>query len=200
MLTDFCIDLIMNLLFPDAPPYPRGFQYIPDFIDTAEEAALTEAIRKINLTPMVFQGYEARRKTESFGYDYNFERRALSPGRAIPADFHAIINKSALIAGLNPSEIAELLVTEYPPGAVINWHRDAPPFEVILGISLLEDCIFKFRPHAEPTRSRKSVISLPVVRRSIYVIAGEARSHWQHSIAPVRRTRYSITLRTLIRR
>jgi alkylated DNA repair dioxygenase AlkB len=187
----------MNLLFPDTPPYPRGFQYIPGFIDTVEEAALIDAIQKIHLTPMVFHGYEARRKTESFGYDYSFEHRALSQGKAIPPDFQAIIDKSARVAGLNPAEIVELLVTEYPPGAVINWHRDAPPFEVILGISLLEDCIFKFRPHNESARGRKSVISFPVARRSIYVIAGEARSDWQHSIAPVRQTRYSVTLRTL---
>jgi len=37
----------------------------------------------------------------------------------------------------------------------------------------------------------------PVRRRSLYIITGEARSEWQHSIAPVKETRYSVTLRTL---
>jgi alkylated DNA repair dioxygenase AlkB len=166
-------------------------------MDTVEEGTLIEAIQKIHLSPMVFQGYEALRKTESFGYDYSFEHRSLSSGKPIPPVFQPIIHKATQFARLEPGSIAELLVTEYPPGAVINWHRDAPPFGVIIGLSLLEDCIFKFRPHAETVRSRKSVISFPVARRSIYVISDEARSDWQHSIAPVRKTRYSITLRTL---
>jgi alkylated DNA repair dioxygenase AlkB len=32
---------------------------------------------------------------------------------------------------------------------------------------------------------------------SAYVLAGEARSKWQHSIPPVKALRYSITFRTL---
>jgi alkylated DNA repair dioxygenase AlkB len=93
--------------------------------------------------------------------------------------------------------MAELLVTEYPPGSVINWHRDAPPFDVIAGISLSADCTFKLRPHEKEKQNRKSILSFPVKRRSLYLIQGEARTNWQHSIAPVKEMRYSITLRTL---
>jgi alkylated DNA repair dioxygenase AlkB len=31
--------------------------------------------------------------------------------------------------------------------------------------------------------------------RSLFVLAGEARSAWQHRILPVKETRYSVTLR-----
>ncbi|MBX9850590.1 MAG: alpha-ketoglutarate-dependent dioxygenase AlkB [Cytophagaceae bacterium] len=90
-----------------------------------------------------------------------------------------------------------MLVTEYPTGSVINWHRDAPPFDLIAGISLLSDCKFRLRPHDKSKQCRTSIISFPVKRRSLYIMQGPARTDWQHSIAPVKETRYSITLRTL---
>jgi alkylated DNA repair dioxygenase AlkB len=185
-------------LFPDTLPVPQGFRYAADFLTGAEEAALLQHIRNIALKPMIFQGFEAKRKTESFGYDYSFDNRRLSKGKDIPVFFEPLLRRVAAFLGINAADIAELLLTEYPPGAVINWHRDAPPFKTIIGISLLEDCVFKFRPHDKAQQTRKSVISLPVARRSLYVIDGPARSDWQHSIAPVKATRYSITLRTLI--
>jgi len=98
---------------------------------------------------------------------------------------------------LPAASISELLVTEYPIGSVINWHRDAPQFALIAGISLASDCQFKLRPHQREKQTRKATVSLTVKQRSLYVMQGEVRSDWQHSIAPVQQVRYSITLRTL---
>jgi len=95
------------------------------------------------------------------------------------------------------NQFAELLVIEYPPGAVMNWHRDAEPFDLIAGISIMEDCTFRLRPQEKAKQTRTSVISFPVKRRSLYVMKGPARTDWQHSVTPVKQTRYSITLRTL---
>jgi alkylated DNA repair dioxygenase AlkB len=36
--------------------------------------------------------------------------------------------------------------------------------------------------------------------RSIYLLTGDARSAWQHTIPPVKEVRWSITFRTLRRR
>ncbi|HYG04527.1 MAG TPA: alpha-ketoglutarate-dependent dioxygenase AlkB [Chryseosolibacter sp.] len=188
----------MLSLFPEeAQNAPAGFDYLPEFLSAQEEMNLLEEIRKIPLHTFVFQGYEAKRKVASFGYDYSFDDRALSKGKPIPEGFHDVVAKAASALSLSIDAFAELLITEYPAGAVINWHRDAPPFDVIAGISLLSDCIFRFRPHEKMKQNRRSVISLPVMQRSLYVIKGAARSDWQHSIAPVRDVRYSITLRTL---
>ena len=99
--------------------------------------------------------------------------------------------------GKAKNDFAELLVTEYPVGSVINWHRDAPPFDIIAGISFQSDCIFRLRPHDKMKQNRKSIISFPVRRRSLYMMEGIARTEWQHSIAPVKEVRYAITLRTL---
>jgi alkylated DNA repair dioxygenase AlkB len=151
----------------------------------------------MNLHTFLFQGFEAKRKVASFGYDWSFEKRILSKGKDIPSVFDSLINKVAMYLNIDRNQFAELLVTEYPIGSVINWHRDAPPFDIIAGISLASDCTFKLRPHDKSKQGRGSVISLPVRRRSLYLMQGPARSEWQHSITPVREIRYSITLRTL---
>lgn len=187
----------MDTLFPLETTSPQGFQYFPGFINQQEEYDLVEEISALELKTFVFQGYEARRKTASFGYDWSFDHRTLSKGNNIPARFDGLIENVARFLALKPESFAEILFTEYPANAVINWHRDAPPFELIAGISLMSDCTFRFRPHDAEKQSRKSIISLPVKRRSLYVIAGAARTDWQHSILPVKEKRFSITLRTL---
>lgn len=186
-----------NLLFPSNPVFPYGFSYFPDFISVDEETRLLETIESLNLHPLIFQGFTAKRKVESYGYDYNFDRRSISKGKEIPAGLSGLIEKVADWLTIKTEELAEILVTEYPVGSVINWHRDAPPFDKIIGISLLADCTFRFRPYDKSKQGRKSIISLPVHRRSVYIIRDEARTAWEHSILPVKDTRYSITLRTL---
>jgi len=187
----------MNLLFPIETAYPPGFSYKEDFLSADEEELLLRSVLQTELHPMVFQGYEAKRKVASYGYDWSFEKRALTKGKLIPQQFSFLVEKLTEHLQLSKDAIAELLVTEYPVGSVINWHRDAPPFDLIAGISLLSDCTFKLRPYDTDKRNRKSVVSLTVKRRSLYIMQGAARSEWEHSISPVKQVRYSVTLRTL---
>ncbi len=188
----------MTTLFDIEPTLPQGFVYIPDFLSLPEELELYNEILKIELSKMSFHGYTANRKVKSFGYDYSFETRKLTKGNDIPEAFASLVKKTGEHLSINPVGFAELLVTEYPIGSVINWHRDAPPFDIIVGISLMSDCTFRLRPHDKAKQNRASVISLPVKRRSLYVMQGSSRSDWQHSISPVKEVRYSITLRTLL--
>lgn len=87
-----------------------------------------------------------------------------------------------------------MLVTEYPPGAVIGWHRDAAAFDFVVGVSLLGSCQFKFRRGEGKARESVGLIVEP---RSAYILDGPARTQWQHSIPPTKTERYSITFRTL---
>jgi alkylated DNA repair dioxygenase AlkB len=186
----------MNSLFPLEQSFPAGFNYYPEFLSVTEETKLYNEINKIELHNMDYHGYKANRKTASFGYDYNFGNNILSKGKAIPAAFDWIIEKTASYIGVESKRFAEMLLTEYPPNAVINWHRDVPQFGLIAGISLLTDCTFKLRPYDKLKQTRSSVISFVVQRHSLYTMQDEARWNWQHSIARVKQTRYSITLRT----
>lgn len=187
----------MNTLFPIDPVYPEGFMYVPHFITAEEENNLIKEIEKFELKNMIFQGYTANRKTANFGYDYSFDKRTLSKGKDIPAAFNSLIEKVGRYISVSPEKFSELLLTEYPVGSVINWHRDAPPFDIIAGISLAADCTFRLRPQDKAKQNRAAIIFFPVMRRSLYVIQGPARSEWQHSISPVKHVRYSITLRSL---
>jgi alkylated DNA repair dioxygenase AlkB len=96
------------------------------------------------------------------------------------------------------------LINEYPPGAPIGWHRDAPQYGIIAGLSLLSSCRMRLRPYISPSdlpsrtgRPRRATHELTLVPRSAYLLAGEARSDYEHSIPPVKDRRYSITFRTL---
>ena len=189
----------METLFPIEPEYPPGFLYFPGFLTEEEETRLYEEVVRTELHSFTFHGFEAKRKVASFGYDYNFNSRSLLKGAEIPPGFHGIIQKVAARLAVNEEDFAELLITEYPVGSVINWHRDAPPFGLIAGISLLSDCTFRLRPFEKSMQGRSSIISIPIKRLSLYALAGASRTDWQHSIAAVKEPRYSITLRTLKR-
>lgn len=187
----------MQTLFSILPNLPSGFHYYPGFITEQEENELVALIQKYPLHNMVFQGFEAKRKVMSFGYDYHFNNRTLTEGEPIPAEFSPIISKVAKQLNIPAEKFAKVLLTEYAAGTVINWHRDAPPFEKIAGISLLSDCTFKLRPYDKAKQTRSATRSFIAQRRSLYLMEGEARQEWEHSIAPVKGLRYSITIRTL---
>ncbi len=187
----------MQTLFPLENQWPDGFSYQENFISVEEENILLEVIQQQQLDTFIFQGFEAKRKFASFGFDYSFDKRALSKGKEIPPGFNFLIDKVGKYVDRKPKEFAELLILEYPAGAVINWHRDAPPFDIIIGISLMTDVVFKLRPYDKSKQGRGSIMSIPVRRRSLYIMQGAARSEWEHSTAPVKEKRYSVTLRTL---
>ena len=65
----------------------------------------------------------------------------------------------------------------------------------IAGVSLAGSCEMRWRQY--PPRGARTLLSLRVAARSLYLITGEARWGWQHSVAPTRELRYSITFRTL---
>lgn len=139
-------------------------------------------------------GVAARRRIVQFGWRYSFDARALTEGAALPPFLAGIRDRAAAVAGIEPIDLSETLVTEYQPGATIGWHRDAPPFGVVVGISLLSACRFRLRRPEGDTWQRAELALAP---RSLYVLAGVVRSAWQHSIPAVDALRYSITFRTL---
>jgi alkylated DNA repair dioxygenase AlkB len=187
----------MNTLFDIGPVLPQGFTYYPNFITEAEESQLVKVIEQFDLQHMKFHEYEAKRKVISFGQGWSFTEQKLVPGNAIPGEFGFLVNRIAQQLSIPKELIAQFLITEYPVESVINWHRDAPPFDIIAGVSLLTDCSFKLRPHDKDKQTRAATISLPVKRRSLYTMQGPAKSEWQHSTAPVSKIRYSLTFRSL---
>lgn len=182
-------------LFEDLPRLPDGFVYQPDFIDTAEESALLERFAQLEFHPVEMRGVVARRRVIQYGWKYAFDRTRLTPGPELPDFLVPLRDRAAGLAGVEPAALSEGLLTEYPPGAPIGWHRDAPGFGIVVGISLLAACRFRFRRGPERGSER---VSLTLEPRSAYVLSGPARSEWQHSIPEVATLRYSVTFRTMV--
>lgn len=93
------------------------------------------------------------------------------------------------------------LINEYRPGTPIGWHRDAPQYDMIAGVSLLSACRMKLRPYrspaATPAPRRSATHELILAPRSAYLLTGEARQEYEHHVPPVAELRYSVTFRTL---
>ena len=187
----------MNTLFDIGPILPEGFKYYPNFISADEETQLIKMIEQQELQPMKFHEYEAKRKVISYGQGWSFTEQNLKPGKTIPAGFDFLVERIANHLSIPKASIAQFLITEYPVGSLINWHRDAPPFDIIAGVSLLSDCTFKLQPQEKEKQTRAATVSVPVQRRSLYTMQGPAKSAWQHSTSPAKFTRYSLTFRTL---
>ena len=186
-------------LFAAEPELPDGFAYEREFISPREEQALLCELEQLNFAEVKMHGVVAKRRVVHFGHGYHFDSRQLAAGPAIPAFLLPLRERVAKFAGRKPDEFAEVLVTEYPEGAAIGWHRDAPAFEIVVGVSLLNECTMKFRPWPPeknaPQRSRP--LAHVLEPRSIYVLRGASRTRWQHHIPPMKTRRFSITFRTL---
>jgi alkylated DNA repair protein (DNA oxidative demethylase) len=180
-------------LVMDGPP-PPGFRLEPDVVSEHEEATLLAQLREIEFSAVEMRGQVARRRTAHFGWIYGYESWRISPGPPIPVFLASLRLSAAALAGVAPETLAEVLVTDYPPAAGIGWHRDAPQFGVVVGVSLLGACRMRFQHGTGAARRTAAIVLAP---RSAYVIDGEARWQWQHSIPPMAAQRYSVTFRTL---
>ena len=177
-----------------AEPLLDGLEYRPDFISRDEEAVLIAEMNAMDLVPFRFHGWTGNRKTQSFGWRYDFDDASFSPTEPIPEWLVPLRDKAAHLAGVAPSEIAHALLARYDPGAGIGWHKDRSVFDRVVGVSLNSPATLRFR---QRTQSGFNRLSLPVEPRSAYLLSGEARHEWEHSIVPGETLRFSITFRTM---
>lgn len=178
----------------DEGPRIEGFKLDEQFITTEEESALLQCIRPLEFHEMKMRGVVARRRVLHYGVHYSFETFRATPGPPIPEFLLPLRGRAAAFASVTPDALAEALITEYSPGATIGWHRDAAPFDIVVGISLASPCRFRFRRGRVGAWETAEVLLPP---RSAYVLDGPARREWEHSIPAVKELRYSVTFRTL---
>jgi alkylated DNA repair dioxygenase AlkB len=175
----------------------EGFRYQPELISLAEEDALIARVRELPFKNFEFHGFKGKRRTVSFGWQYEFSGRgALRKADDVPEFLLRVRTRAASFAGIGPEVLQHVLVIEYGPGAGIGWHRDRPVFGDVIGVSLLARCVLRFRrKHPGGKWERANVCAEP---RSAYFLTGPARSEWEHSILRVDELRYSITFRNVL--
>lgn len=181
----------------DVPP---GFEHRDGFITVEEERSLIEDISKLEFADFELRGVIARRRVAFFGASYDRSQVETPP---MPAFLEPMRKRMANWAGVQPDAFAMALINEYRPGAPIGWHRDAPQYDFVSGISLLSPARMRFRKYVPPQQAsekgirRTATHELALLPRSAYLMRGASRSAFEHSIPPVSELRYSITFRTL---
>jgi alkylated DNA repair dioxygenase AlkB len=182
------------------PNVPDGFYYREDFITADEEIHLANEIERVEFSTFEMRGVVARRRVAFFGRSYDAGNASSPP---IPPFLLPLADRLARWAQRDPREFAMALINEYPPGAPIGWHRDAPHYDIVAGISLLSACRMKFRPYVSPGARnsgdprRSATHEIDLERRSAYLMTGRSRSEYEHHIPAVSTLRYSITFRTI---
>ncbi len=184
-------------LFADRHAGPDGLASQPNFLAPAEGAALLAAIRDLSLEPARYRSFTARRRIASFGAGYDFETNALTPAPPLPDVLHPLRDRLAAWAGVPPDAFGQCTVAEYRPGTPLGWHRDAPRFGIVAGVSLGAPARMRLRPYPHVTGAGTRALVLVLEPRSAYVLRGAVRRRWQHAISPTTALRFSVTFRTL---
>lgn len=178
---------------------PTGLVYRPDFITVEEEADILSYIELLPLEEAQYGEYRSKRRHFGFGWGYDDDTKEFIPGPPLPPFLGRVQRRIAKWLDISPQRVVEALINEYSPGSPIGWHRDNEAFEHIVGISLGGWARMRFRP-IQPRGEKKDaskVVSLELEPRSAYIMQKDIRWKWQHSVAPTKALRYSITFRTL---
>ena len=187
-------------LFEVAPRVPDGFIYRPNFLSEAEEQELIREIQQIQLAPFRYYQFTGKRRTASFGWQYEFGASEITTAPEIPSYLLPVRTRAGSLFNIDPNSLVQMSIIEYSVGSPIGWHRDIPYFGVVVGISLGAACRIRLRKYSRPrpkNLKRDEILSMELQPRSIYLMSGASRETWQHSIPPVKKLRYAIMMRTL---
>ena len=152
-------------------PAIPGLCYVPGYLDSHWHDAL---LASVDAEPWRAFG---ERRAQIHGYSYDYRQGGVYRIGDLPAwalDVGARLDRD----GLTPHMADQLIANEYQPGQGIPAHVDAPVFtDTIVALSLGSTCVMEFT-NAE-SGGKEQLLLEPM---SALVVAGEARSLWQHSI------------------
>lgn len=173
---------------------PNGLRYAPKFISSEMERELIAHIFELPLKPFQFGAFEGHRRVKSFGFRYDYSEQRLVEAEPVPPWLTTQAREVESFGDLPEGSVGQVLCTEYEVGVGIGWHRDKAHFDKVFGLSLGSSCKLRFRRRRGEKWERFTLQAEP---RSLYLMDGEARLTWEHSIPGVEQRRYSITFRTM---
>jgi alkylated DNA repair dioxygenase AlkB len=185
-----------TLVAPCSCVPPAGFTYVDDFLTADQEQAVIAEVERLPFHEVRMHGVVARRTVIHFGFDYDYEGWSIRETDPPPPFLVELRDRAAAIANIDPLVLEQFLIARYPLGATIGWHRDAPMFgSPVIGISLGAAARMRFRRKTADGFETDVQLLQP---RSLYILAGAARTVWQHHIPAAKELRYSISMRTVI--
>lgn len=179
-----------------------GLRYLPDFIDAETEAAL---LATIDQQPWL---HDLKRRVQHYGWRYDYKARGIGQDLRIGTipDWLGGFCECLSAEGIFSRTPDQVIINVYQPGQGISAHIDCVPCfgDTIASLSLGSACVMDFT-HATTGEKQSHLL----VSRSLLVLSGDARYHWQHAI-PARKSdkwngqtipracRISLTFRTVI--
>ena len=190
--------------FQDVPAVP-GLGVIENFLSAEEQA---ECVERVGAAADQWRN-DLSRRVQHYGWRYDYKARAITPDMhigALPEWLSRLAQKLYDESGLFDRKPEQVIVNEYLPGQGIAMHIDHPGFgPTVCTISLLDDWEMDF---SDNWKDRRPAL---LQRGSCVSLTGDARSVWQHGIAPrkteimvggrrSRQRRLSLTFRTVVNR
>lgn len=184
----------------DVGPVIHGLELIEDFIS---HSAARELATLIDQSP--WQHDPGQRRTQHYGWRYDYSERNLTPAPAIPPYLDAICDLllRQKVFGSRPDQ---MIVNNYETNEGIAPHIDhVPSFgPVVASLSLLSPCVMSFRQGSK-LGEPNAVLLRP---NSLLILREQARYDWYHEILPApgslpdgtpvtRSRRISVTFRTV---
>jgi hypothetical protein len=100
----------IDLFGAPQPAWPEGFRYEAEIIDASTEMAMLEQVRALPFREFEFQGYTAKRRVVSFGWQYDFDARRLRKADDMPAFLRELREHGARFAGMRATVLLQVLV------------------------------------------------------------------------------------------
>lgn len=121
---------------------------------------------------------ELSRRTQHYGYGYNYRKKDLTPGPPLTGPIKEIAEIFRTARLMNPEQC---IVNEYTRNQGISPHVDNLGFgPIVIGLSIGEDTVMIFERSRPGQGSERFECFLP--RRSVVMLSGPARYEWKHSI------------------
>ena len=176
------------------PAVVPGLTLLEDAIDRASERAIADRIDDAPLAPFQFGPWTGKRLTANYGSAYDYQRARPTAAPELPDWIVRLRARVVPLLHRDQMAFRQALLIRYDPGAGIGWHRDRPQYGEIVGLSLSAPAVLRLRRRLPGGGFERRQVELP--RRSAYLLSGEVRHDWEHSIAPLEETRRSVTFRT----
>jgi alkylated DNA repair dioxygenase AlkB len=154
-------------LFGTDDVLPPGLRFAADLLDVHEEAALLAVAAALPLRSARYKEYTARRRVYAYGSRFDFDTYRLRP-RAIgelPSPLAVLRGKLARWAEVQEADFVHVMVSEYTPGTPLGWHRDAPDYELIVGVSLGSAARLRLRPWPPTHDGQERIVALDLAPR-----------------------------------
>jgi alkylated DNA repair dioxygenase AlkB len=156
-------------LFDPTEGLPHGLAYEAAFIERDEERALIDVIAALPLREARYKEYTARRRVYAFGSRFDFDAYQLKPQPigVLPAPLQSLRERLAAWSGVAPDDFVHVMVAEYTPGTPLGWHRDAPDYELIAGVSLGSAARLRWQHSVPAVTALRYSVTMRTVREGL---------------------------------